>query len=88
MGYYSGADLPMTHFLATSFAICDHWHASLAAGTQPNRLMAMAGESAIDDDVHVLPNQPLVYDWLNGKNVRWRVYHESAFSRCRRSDAG
>src|ERR1700757_4702586 len=29
-------------FFASNFAICEHWFAALPAGTQPNRLMAIA----------------------------------------------
>ena len=76
MGYYTAPDVAMTHFLATSYAVCDRWHAPIPTGTQPNRLMAMAGESKVDDDVHILPDQALVYDWLSANNIRWRVYHE------------
>src|SRR5713226_7179137 len=79
MGYYTGADLPTTHFFAQNFLICDHWFSAIPAGTQPNRLMAMSGQSRIEMNVNKppLPDQPLVYHWLNDHNVRWRVYAES-----------
>ncbi len=77
MGYYTPAEVPVTDFFAQSFAICDHWFAPLPAGTQPNRLMAMAGYTSIDDNCTTLPEHTLVYDWLTAKGVRWRVYHES-----------
>lgn len=77
MGYYSQAEVPMTHFLANSFGVCDKWFASLPTSTQPNRLMAMSGITRIDTDQSLsLPDQKLVYDWLTERNVRWRVYHE------------
>jgi phospholipase C len=77
MGYYTGTDLPTTHFLAQNFAVCDHWFASIPTGTQPNRLMAMSGYTQIDRNQSVLlPKQKLVYDWLTEKNVSWRVYHQ------------
>lgn len=75
MGYYTGAQVPVTHFFAENFAICDHWFCSLPAGTQPNRLMAMSGYSNIDLNTLMLPHQYLVYDWLTDRNIRWRVYH-------------
>ncbi len=76
MGYYSQAEVPLIHFLAQSFAVCDNWFAPLPASTQPNRLMAMSGISMIDSNQKVLPDQKLVYDWLNERQIRWRVYHE------------
>jgi phospholipase C len=41
--------------------------------------MAMSGYTLIDGNVTELPNQTLVYDWLNYHNVRWRVYHDGMF---------
>ena len=76
MGYFNGEDLPTNDFFARNFTICDHWFAPLPAGTQPNRLMAMSGQTLIDVNKDVLPDQPLVYDWLETHAVRWRVYHE------------
>ncbi len=75
MGYFTGTEAPVTEFLARNFAVCDHWHAALPAGTQPNRLMAMSGFSRIDTNKVPLPGQELVYDWLRKNKIRWRVYH-------------
>jgi len=75
MGYYDATALPVFDFFARNFAICDHWFASLPAGTQPNRLMAMAGESRIpDNNATFLPHQYLVYDWLTDHRVDWCAY--------------
>lgn len=76
MAYFGPKEVPITHFFAENFAICDNWFCSLPAGTQANRLMAMSGESRIDTNRVPLPKQDLVYDWLNTHNVSWRVYHE------------
>jgi phospholipase C len=76
MEYFGAAQVPMNDFLARHFTICDHWFASLPAGTQPNRLIAMSGSSEIEVNSHTLPEQELVYDWLRRHNVRWRVYHQ------------
>src|SRR5438309_2438089 len=72
MGYFSADQAPITDFLARNFAICDHWHAAVPAGTQPNRLMAMSGHTRIDGNKVPLPHQELVYDWLTRNGVRWR----------------
>jgi phospholipase C len=76
MSYFGMKEVPITHFLAENFAICDRWFSSLPAGTQPNRLMAMSGETLIDKNTHILPAQNLVYDWLDEHAISWRVYHE------------
>lgn len=76
MGYFTGEDLPTNHFFTQNFTVCDRWFASLPAGTQPNRLMAMSGQSLIDTNRDLLPDQLLVYDWLTQRGVRWRVYSE------------
>jgi len=76
MGYFTGDQLRVTDRLARNFAICDHWFSSLPAGTQANRLMGMAGYSLIGRNTLPLPNHRLVYDWLDEREVRWRVYHE------------
>jgi phospholipase C len=82
MQYYTAETVPVSDFFAHNFAICDHWFAPLPAGTQPNRLMAMSGQSWIDRNVGTpveFPDQQLVYDWLNQRKVRWRVYHQGFF---------
>lgn len=77
MGYYTAPDVPICDFFARNFAVCDRWFAPLPTGTQPNRLMALAGISPIEDNAGLyLPDQDLVYDWLTARNVSWRVYHD------------
>jgi len=76
MGYHTGAQLPIYDFFAKNFTICDHWFSSLPTGTQPNRLMAMSGETTIDVNARfLLPEQKLVYDWLNERNIPWCSYN-------------
>jgi phospholipase C len=80
MGYYDAAAVPVVDFFARNFAICDHWFAALPLGTQANRLMAMAGESLIIDNAPLLlPDQPLVYDWLTANKVTWCAYQSGDF---------
>jgi phospholipase C len=40
MGYYTEADIPFQYALANTFTICDAYHSSLQAGTNPNRVYA------------------------------------------------
>ena len=80
MGYYTAGALPVYDFFAKNFTICDSWFAPLPTGTQANRLMAMAGESAISDNVSgFLPEQSLVYDWLTAHGASWCVYQSGGF---------
>jgi len=76
ISYFGAEQVPMSHFFSQNFAICDRWFSALPAGTQPNRLMSMSGETMIDLNRHILPPQDLVYDWLTAHKVSWRVYHQ------------
>ena len=80
MGYYDQAAVPIFDFFAHNFVICDHWFAALPTGTQANRLMAMSGESSLVDNARVLlPDQQLVYDWLDRHRVTWCAYQSGDF---------
>lgn len=80
MGYYKAGQVPAQNFFARHFAVCDGWFSSLPASTQPNRLMAMSGSSKIADNVTgKLPDQPLVYDWLNANKISWCSYQWGGF---------
>jgi len=77
MGYYTAPDVPIFDFFARNFTVCDHWFSALPAGTQPNRLMSLAGFTKVGDNAPLyLPDQDIVYDWLNNRGIRWRVYHD------------
>jgi phospholipase C len=76
MSYFGAEQVPMSHFFAQNFAICDRWFSTIPAGTQPNRLMSMNGISMIDINHDILPPQNMVYDWLTAHGVSWRVYHQ------------
>jgi phospholipase C len=68
-------DLPVSSFFAKQYLVCNRWFASLPASTQPNRLMAMSGYTMIDTTKSgLLPHQDLVFDWLDARSIRWRVY--------------
>ena len=76
-GFYESGDVPMADFFAREFLVGDKWSCSLPTGTQPKRLMAMAGFCARDTNAPVLlDDQDLVYDWLDDHGVSWRVYHD------------
>lgn len=80
MGYFDQATVPTFDFFARHYCVCDHWFSSLPLGTQANRLMAMAGESHVLDNAPLLlPEQPLVYDWLAQRKVSWCAYQSGDF---------
>ena len=66
--------IPVTSFLADEYLVCDRWHAPIPTSTHPNRLMALSGYSLIDKTHSLLPDQDLVLDWLDRRDIRWRVY--------------
>ncbi len=45
MGYYRRDDIPFQFALAESFTICDQYHCSVTAGTDPNRVVFWSGAS-------------------------------------------
>ena len=76
MGFLVPSAVPVSGFLAAEYGVCNRWFAPLPAGTQPNRSMAFAGETLIDENAGLsIPNRGLVLDWLAQRRVRWRVYH-------------
>lgn len=80
MGYYDRASVPLFDFFARNYMVCDHWFAALPTGTQANRLMAMGGTTSIIDNAPILlPDQPLVYDWLTEHHVHWCAYQSGNY---------
>lgn len=78
MGFLSPGDVSMSSFLATQYAVCDHWFAPLPTDTQPNRSVAYSGYSLIDDTKpRAIPTvkENFIFEWLNAHGVSWRVYH-------------
>src|SRR5260370_35433253 len=63
MSHFGAQEAPINDFFARNFTICDRWFCSLPAGTQPNRLMAMSGQSMIELHPTPMLEQDLVYDW-------------------------
>lgn len=85
MAFLRAADAPVTNFLARTYAICDRWFAPLPTGSIPNRLMATCGVSnLVDAPSNLLSHHPSVFDWLNARGLRYRVYHDglSFFTLC------
>ncbi len=92
MGYFTEADLPFQFALANAFTICDAYHSSMQAGTNPNRVYAWSGTN----DPHQHGHGPVVgnsydhvghdpaggYTWstyverLQAAGIGWQVYQD------------
>jgi len=80
MGYYTGALLPFTYSLASTFPIADRYFSSVMAQTYPNRLFLMGGTSlgqVSDASLAVRPPAGTVFDMLDAHGISWRNYHSS-----------
>lgn len=80
LGFMARQCVPMTAWLADQFTVCNRWFSSLPTSTHPNKLMAYAGKSVIDDTATLIPDQDTVLDWLTARSIPWTVYHDGAFS--------
>jgi phospholipase C len=78
MGFFSEADLPFQFALANIFTICDAYHCSVQAGTNPNRVYAWTGTIDPGQEGHgpVIGNSydNLGFDPAGG--YTWRTYAE------------
>jgi len=82
MGFFRRNQVPITSFLAQNFCVCDRWFAPVPTSTLPNRLMLLAGTTAVDATGGVLPPiaGTFILDWLRSRRVPWRVYHAGSLS--------
>jgi phospholipase C len=85
MGYYTRADLPYHYALADAFTICDGYHCSVMAPTNPNRLYGWTGtiDPAGKNGGPVVDNSEAVpYTWttyaerLQAAGISWRNYQQ------------
>jgi phospholipase C len=83
MGYYDKSGVPAYDYLATQFAVCDRWFASIPTDTFPNRLYAMTGGSGglltTPSDASVATNPPAyglktIFEVLQEHNVDWNIF--------------
>jgi len=86
MGYYERADLPFHYALADAFTICDNYHCSVMAPTNPNRLYAWTGSidpAGVNGGPVVDNSEAVPYTWttyaemLQNAGVSWRNYQEA-----------
>jgi len=75
LGYYDDADLPYYYFMASQFAISDHWFSPVMTNTPANRMYAMAGTShgVINKPITQI-NVPTIFDELQAANITWKNY--------------
>jgi phospholipase C len=78
MGYYTESDLPFYYFLASTFAIADHYFPSVRSATFPNRDYLLLGTSdkvrETQFSVWPDPTLPTIFDRLDAAGVSWGVY--------------
>ncbi|WP_350404828.1 phospholipase C, phosphocholine-specific [Pseudomonas sp. W17] len=88
MGYYREQELPFQFALANTFTLCDAYHCSVHAGTNPNRLFLWTGSNgASAAKVAAVVNEwdgpgpvNVGYSWktyperLEEQGVSWKVY--------------
>ncbi|MBM3117421.1 phosphocholine-specific phospholipase C [Jeongeupia naejangsanensis] len=88
MGYYKEAELGFQFALANAFTLCDAYHCSVHAGTNPNRLFLWtgtngptgAGVAAVVNEWDDLGPSGTGYTWttyperLQQAGVSWKVY--------------
>ncbi|MGH8919172.1 MAG: alkaline phosphatase family protein, partial [Actinomycetes bacterium] len=86
MGYWTGADLPFTYDLASTFPIGDRWFSSALAQTDPNRRYLIAGTSAgmtdnigtgVGDAGLPLPANGTIFNTLDLHGITWANYVDS-----------
>ncbi|MCU1455901.1 MAG: Phosphoesterase family protein [Acidimicrobiales bacterium] len=80
MGYWTAADLPFYHALASTFPLCDRWFGSCMGQTYPNRRYLLAGTSRgnvatnAEGITGFQPPNGTIMDALNKHHVPWRNY--------------
>src|ERR1700722_13986603 len=75
MGCYTPEALPVLSALATGYAVCDHWFASVPTETMPNRAFTCAGTSMgqVDDNTKTF-SAPSVFAALGAAGQTWAIY--------------
>ncbi|MDC6163931.1 phospholipase C, phosphocholine-specific [Achromobacter xylosoxidans] len=93
MGAYRPAEVPFQTALANAFTLCDAYHCSVQAGTNPNRLflwtgtndpLGRAGGPALVNTFDRLGPADQGYGWttyperLQAAGIDWRIYQDMA----------
>jgi phospholipase C len=86
MYYYDERDIPFYYNLASTFAIADHYHASVLGPTWPNRMYLLASTSYgltfngfPDISTLLFPDKDSsILDELEKRHVSWNLYGDGA----------
>jgi len=84
MAYLTREDIPFHYQLADAFTICDAYHCSIMAATDPNRYYMWTGWVGNDGSGGgpVIDNSELGYGWstypevLQNAGISWKVYQD------------
>ncbi|MFL5809951.1 MAG: alkaline phosphatase family protein, partial [Flavisolibacter sp.] len=77
MAYFPSKLVPITNFFARNFCSCDRWFAPIPTSTQPNRTMALCGDTEIfRTHLQLIPIGLNLFDWMEANGIRWKVYHD------------
>lgn len=80
MGYHDRSQLPTLYAMADSYALCQHWYASLMTSTWPNRFYSHGGQNQGIRSNH-LPSGATFYemrtlwDQLDEAGISWAYYY-------------
>ena len=76
LGFYDQGTLPFYYALYSTFAMADHYFASVLTQTFPNRFYLLTGTSFghIRNDVASF-TQPTIFELLDQAGVSWKIYH-------------
>jgi phospholipase C len=81
IGYFDETDFPFYYFLASNYAVADHYFSSVRGPTYPNRdyLVLATSDHVTQTQPIVFPNPklPTIFDRLDQANVTWGVYAAS-----------
>ncbi len=75
MGCFTPQALPVLSALATGYAVCDHWFASVPTETMPNRAFACSATSQghMDDKTRTFTS-PSIFGLLGQHGLSWGIY--------------
>ena len=77
MGYYDQTDLPFYYWLASTYAIADHYFGAALGGTWANRDYMYAGTSdGVMNTQQAKIDVPTVFDALDANGVAYGVYSD------------
>jgi phospholipase C len=77
IGYYEAHDVPFLAALAQAYMTCDHWFASIAAETFPNRMFLLAAQTDRLTNTLSLSGLPTIFDSLAKAGISHRYYFGS-----------